>query len=912
MRLTLRTMLAYLDDVLSEADAHELGSKIDSSDFATGLVHRIRSSISRLRLSSPELLGSDSMDDPNTVAEFIDSSLSPEKEQEFEKVCLQSDKHLAEVASSHQILSLVLGTPARVDPRLRDRVYRTGIPGDGAVTPGPSANGGRRESFRRIDAVASTARAGASAQTGPVEIQTPRRIEDPKTAMAGLAERRNFWPIVAAVLLGFLLTGGFLVAMGPLDNSHPLAGILGLQHESDSSTMESSTDLVVGNTPLSDQQTAEPAFMEIPPKNQDMPPVFEPGVAAIANTADSAPEFDAPAFDAPTLPAEPFVDSTLESGVPAFDPTVPQTTDALPVSENSQTQAWQEPASEAAASPWDIPEASPLAVAPAPSSDNGSQRAEDRFPGDLGEDDNGRRDSDDLFGPATTNNNPASTQSSPAESPTLPAGPLETDPALAASDPATTLRNPFAREPRVADSGGAVELVPEEVEASLPPTPDSPLGIPGIDEPLAAAGAVEATDSPIARVAEANTAIPEPPRRTTPVDVEQPKEVGRYLSEGQILLYRDEQASTWLRLPPRTQFGVGHRLRTLKNYHPQLLLAPGNVQVTSRGNSEIVFVEPMDAETATLEIPYGRLMLNTTNREGSRIALQTNGRRIVIEFSEPDTEVVCEVRAVLLTGLDPRQESPHRIVRCWVTRGAAMIGEEGSEPQRVDMGNQFGFADQRSPLVVSYENVPSWLQSRIGEVDRAATAELESLLPLGRDVVLSLTEMADSRRTDVRNWAIRHLVALGEYRVGAALFSVADRKHQLTWPALFAELRSSAAQNADTANAIHKVFQDLFAADGERLYRLLLGFDNQQLKAGAAEQLVADLDHPRVEFRILAIQNLSQMTGKTLLYGPVQSDKHRSSKVSRWKNELKKGKVTMIQVPEELAAWKRLTAPSVP
>src|SRR5262249_10312467 len=92
------------------------------SPAAQELIARIKQVTRRRRLTTPPATGPNGFD-PNDVAEYLDSQLDPEKVGEVEKVCLESDVHLAEIASCHQILTLVLGEPAPVPPTAGERMY---------------------------------------------------------------------------------------------------------------------------------------------------------------------------------------------------------------------------------------------------------------------------------------------------------------------------------------------------------------------------------------------------------------------------------------------------------------------------------------------------------------------------------------------------------------------------------------------------------------------------------------------------------------------------------------------------------------------------------------------------------------------------------------------------------------------
>ena len=224
MRLTLRTLLAYLDNILELDDRELLEKKVQESEFAQNLIKRSRETVNDQELSALDPIGHSIRQDPNSVAEYLDNTMAREQIEEFEQQCLdntpEADTRLAEITACHHILTMVLGDPVQFAASSRERMYRVGE----SETTGSQTDAGEsgQEPNSGVEQTATHVVAG-SASSNP-STTDPDDSFDPADLLPSSKvpdylrgeEKRNRWlPIIATTLVAAVVTGILLILFEP-------------------------------------------------------------------------------------------------------------------------------------------------------------------------------------------------------------------------------------------------------------------------------------------------------------------------------------------------------------------------------------------------------------------------------------------------------------------------------------------------------------------------------------------------------------------------------------------------------------------------------------------------------------------------------------------------------------------------
>lgn len=757
MRLTLRTLLAYMDDILEPSDHEELGKKIESSDFATELIHRCRDTVRRLRLGAPavgaedsdDVLGGDMTADANTVSEYLDNTLPPEAVAEFERICLepgtQADMHLAEVSSCHHVLTMVLGEPAEIDVRIRERMY---------TLPKELASGKMlrmepaHQGLSSVEPQAAPAARPTMPSPAPVAPSGERPTEVPDYLRAASRARRSRIRWITAVVM---------LAM--------VAGVL--------------------------------YFVLTPVPEPELPAELAQGEMALP---EGGLEIGNPGIDSP-MPSEeaPVREGDLSQAPPFVPGESAESSTAAPLTENETS----EPA--------------PIATTPPP-------------PAPVGE----TPEAEDDASLEVTLENPSLPTEGEAES-----------------------------ESEVPSAGtGEPSVVLPELPRPVPPQEVGDLQ----------------TEAPESETTDSENSATEPAEVPPSPEPEGPIQLGNYLGgSGDVLLRHDQANNKWIRLPPRTAISSGDRLLVLPKFRTHVSLADANLYLS--GGTQLVPSEPEaggDDAPLALKIVYGRLLLNA-GLNGSRQVLQIGDQSRETQLGG-SASLAVEVRRVFVPGSNLEEETAPIEASWYLTSGTIQWPGPGGAEQTISAPAMWRTVDGVDELSQPIDKLPAWIDRvEITDLERRARTNLAEELTPGEAVGLTLLELNDprgrGRQREVRTLAAESSLYVGEFE--PFVKSLSDTDQSRYWESHIDNLRAALALSPAVASRVREAFVNLRGQQAaDDLMEMVQGYNPQEVgqtreerQRGALVKLLGWLDSDSLDYRVLAIYNLNQITGTSYLAG---------------------------------------------
>lgn len=876
MRLTLRTLLAYLDGVLEDpTQARELAAKIQESRFAGELVQRIQSVVERGRLGAPPILGSGPQDDPNVVAEYLQSSLPHDEVPQFEKACLDSDVQLAEVATCHRILCELLNErePAKISPGLKERLLRLPL----EIEPEASAATAKPGSIPKDDKARSVAPNGTRT----------------KGASAGNGESLRESAQVGKTLRNEQEPG--------VEPNSGLAASFGLEEESPASLLEGLDESGATLTEAAKLNGGETLRQRVPgakpSRKRTLRPLSWQSIAAtsllgfvVALVAMRAlGELNSSHIILRWFAGKPAAQKELASTQPGPG----RESAAKPGGAGSATS---EPIRSAASS------AAPAVPANQVTS---ASRAGESGPSNQQEASSGGPTLSGVVGGA--GRVPASSETAGA------VGQLPAD--------ATPLASPSATMPSATGQPAEFKGVarPDGLAAAAARTEAAKPGSvsAGTAEPRVAGEMPAGAVPPKSATAPAGTA-PTGTAPATELVIEEGVPVGRYSSESQVLARwqtlpaspdagaaggseaapassppADATVSTgelaWVPLAEDATLSAGDLLLSLPSYRPQLVLTPG-VKLTLVHDGLVQLLPAVGETTPRIELRRGRAILLPVVMSPMSIRCVLGSQEGTLSFSNLESAAAIEVRQLLPIGSDPETTPIQVVARLSCTQGQ-ITWKVGNEPPLVlDVGTQVTAIDRTPFSLVESASPPAWLDPTTdSELEIRAANELRKALIPGRPLTLSLLEKTNFRQQEVVDLASRALATMESPK--ELIERLSDSRQSSFWANQVVALQQLVERGPESARIVRQAFEELHGELAPILYRLTWGFSPEQLASSGASELVAFLESNDMALRVLAFKTLEQITGMNHLYRPELSPDQEKSKIARWQRALAEGRI---------------------
>ncbi|HEV3023094.1 MAG TPA: hypothetical protein VGX76_11530, partial [Pirellulales bacterium] len=340
-------------------------------------------------------------------------------------------------------------------------------------------------------------------------------------------------------------------------------------------------------------------------------------------------------------------------------------------------------------------------------------------------------------------------------------------------------------------------------------------------------------------------------------------------------------------------------------YKPNVALAVG-VTLQMLGGSEAVIEAPDAQGIPAVHVARGRVVLLPVKPD-SQVRLQTGDQRGLVTFGQDDAPVGVEVVPELPDGADPERETATTRAEFYVTAGEIHWAGEKAAGAKVVVETIQGPARrvlQGGPAPADAEPIkakelPAWTgATELEKLEKDAAAFVDHELAGDRPLLLVLKEVASHRKSEFRLLALRSLAEIGEFDLFPPFLNDPEQKMAICTPRI-EDLHAALARGPEQAAKVRKSFVNQRGkGKGPELYRMLWGYDAEQLKGGDNRVLVKHLADPDVDIRVLSFWNVRRLTGTTYNYQPQATEAKRQPALKKWQQRLESSQ-SIVPAPAE-------------
>ena len=257
--------------------------------------------------------------------------------------------------------------------------------------------------------------------------------------------------------------------------------------------------------------------------------------------------------------------------------------------------------------------------------------------------------------------------------------------------------------------------------------------------------------------------------------------------------------------------------------------------------------------------------------DGSRIGFYTGDQERVFKL-EGSASLAIAVKRVFVPGTDNENQFSPVEIEWFLTSGNVEWPSTSGETQTIKGPATWKTVEGSDDMPQAIVELPSWIDREpMTDMQRRAHAELDKELVAGDSVRLRLMELSDQetkgRKFEVRTLAAEASVHIGEFE--PFVKSLSDKDQRRAWGSHIDTLRQAIALSPAVAASVREAFVNLRGEEaGNDLMEMVAGYSPTQIgltrearEEGAVVKLIRWLESDNLDYRVLAIRNLDEITG---------------------------------------------------